>query len=557
MSEKENLRREAMDRLEEMVEGEAQSFGQGASELLQELRIHQIELEMQNQELREVQVSLEKAKVRYIALFDEAPVAYFVFNGKGQAVEINYSAANLLKIDRHHIEVRPFFFYLDQGCREAFFRHLRTVLEEGKQDTLEVLLHTSEGEERNVLMISRPIAEQEGEPAYSLTTCFDITVLKKTENLLRVALEKSESASTAKDEFLGTMSHEFRTPLNSILGFADMLSFSELGENEKGFLEQIKGGGRQMVALVDDVLDIARLAADKIKIVHEPCNIEELVAAALEHLEKTAQRKGVAIEQSIDCPMVFTDASRVRQVVINLLSNAIKFTKEGKVSVSVFSEEEGEKMKVTIRVRDTGVGIRPEDMEKIFEPFTQGDSSICRSYEGSGLGLTIAKRLANRLGGDIYLRSEIGVGTEAVFFFTANRWQEAAKERVVVMGEKEEFSHFKFLLLDSVTDGIGLIESQLLRLTPYVTSAKGVDSAVKEIREGGYTHVFINVAIPRVDAVECMIRMRKSIAKPALFIALSPRSAGEDREDYLAAGFDDCIVMPLSLAGLRACVNFE
>lgn len=553
---KESLRQKAIAKLKPL-ESDVETLPHDAVAILQELRIHQIELEMQNQELQQSQATLEKARLRYVALFDEAPVPYFVFNGQGEALEINHSAAKLLKIERHHMKHRPFFFYLDQGCRELFFQHLHKVLDEHREASLEATIFPTDGEPRYISMVSRPISGDEHTPCYCLTTCFDITPLKLTENKLIDALEKSQSANRAKDEFLSTMSHEFRTPLNVILGFTDLLGNSQLSPAEKGFLTHITNNGKQMVALVDDVLDIARMSADKIAILEEPCDLPTLLSSSLGYLEDTARRKGLQISSHVECPIILSDPSRIRQIVVNLLSNAVKFTKMGSIEILVHAErEDKESYRVTIEITDTGSGIKKEDMEKIFEPFTQGDSSLQRAYDGSGLGLTIAKRLAERLGGYIRLQSEITKGTKAIFSFVA---KESLPQNAQQSAEGESPSKplldLNVLLLDTSSSSSELLGSLIKKTASGVTSFFTPLTAIDSVRLNEYSHVLINIAISPMSAVECMLQMRRVISKPTLFIALSKCAMVGEREKYLAQGFDRYITAPITQASLALVLD--
>jgi len=232
----------------------------------------------------------------------------------------------------------------------------------------------------------------------------------KVDQLARTNLALFES-NRIKSDFLATMSHELRTPLNSILGFSDvLLSNPQLPEKLRRWVENIQGSGRQLLALITDILDLAKIEAGKMQLRPEPFSLAEVSDGMLNMFRPVAEKKHIELKQerAADLPVLHQDAGKVRQILSNLLSNALKFTPEGG-RVQFRAEAAGDS--ILLKVIDTGVGIAPEDQERVFEKFRQAANPLTREHDGSGLGLSIVRELSKLLGGGVSLHSELGRGS--------------------------------------------------------------------------------------------------------------------------------------------------
>ena len=234
--------------------------------------------------------------------------------------------------------------------------------------------------------------------------------LRLSAERLALARKQADAANAAKSEFLANMSHEVRTPLTSIIGFAGLLGASKtLGDQERRFVDKIATASNNLLAIVNDVLDLARLEAGELTMTVEPVDAVPVVASAVDLVAAQAEAKGLSLhfQAPAAAPPVMVDAARLRQVVLNLVSNAVKFTESGSVAVR-FDAEEG---RLGVSVSDTGIGISPERLDQIFERFAQADTSISRRFGGAGLGLTISRRLLEQMGGELSVTSTPGVGS--------------------------------------------------------------------------------------------------------------------------------------------------
>jgi signal transduction histidine kinase len=253
----------------------------------------------------------------------------------------------------------------------------------------------------------------------------DITEAKEREERLIAAMFEARLASKAKSEFLANMSHELRTPLNAIIGFADMMQNEILGPVGNpaycGYVQDIRASGEHLLSLINTMLDIARIEAGRVEMADETIAIGELVALCLPLVRERAVRGGITLraEMPADLPQLRVDPLRLKQVLLNLLSNAVKFTESGgSVIVEAYRQPAGG---CAIAVRDTGIGMRAEDIPRVFEPFVQVEAAISRQFDGTGLGLAVSKALVEKHGGLLVLESSLGVGTIATIRLPAER----------------------------------------------------------------------------------------------------------------------------------------
>jgi signal transduction histidine kinase len=248
----------------------------------------------------------------------------------------------------------------------------------------------------------------------------DITPRKQAEDDLRRAKEAAEAASQAKSEFLANISHEFRTPMNGILGMTELILDTEINPEQREYLEMVKTSADSLLHLLSDILDFSKVEAGKLELVDHEFALAPSLAETLQVMRFRAQQKGIELLWRVDPNVperVIGDATRLRQVLVNLVGNAIKFTARGEVRVDVETQEQSQdRVILHFRVTDSGIGIAKEKQSMIFEAFTQVDSSTTRNYGGTGLGLAITTRLVTLMEGKLWVESEWGQGS--TFHFT-------------------------------------------------------------------------------------------------------------------------------------------
>ncbi len=265
-----------------------------------------------------------------------------------------------------------------------------------------------------------PVSEADGALTHFVAVKVDVTQRKRVDEALKLAKEQAEEASRAKSQFLASMSHELRTPLNGVIGMAELLGNTRLDERQRSFVEACRSSGKSLLALINDILDFSKIEAGKLELDEQDFDLSRLVEETVQTMGFQARQKQIQVFSHIAppaCRMVRGDGGRLRQVLVNLLGNAIKFTAAGEVTVCVEPAEAADNLSlVRFRVIDTGIGIPPDRMERLFQSFTQADSSTTRKYGGTGLGLAISKALVELMGGRIGVQSESGRGS--TFWFT-------------------------------------------------------------------------------------------------------------------------------------------
>jgi PAS domain S-box-containing protein len=282
-----------------------------------------------------------------------------------------------------------------------------------------------------------PVKRRSGRLACFIATLDDMTEIKRTEAVLRDSKERAEAGETAKSQFLATMSHEVRTPLNGIIGFTSLLLDTPLTPEQREFVQTIQLSSEALIQLTGDILDFARIESGKLKLDPLPCSPRECVEDALDLVATKAGAKGIELLHWIDDSVpavIFADGNRLRQVLINLVKNAVTFTAQGEVEVRVRAErgpmiDARGNTKLIFSVRDTGIGIAADQHAKLFKPFTQLDHALTRRHGGTGLGLAICKNIVELMGGQVFLKSEAGQGS--TFSFTI-----AVEPNPVVMDRK-------------------------------------------------------------------------------------------------------------------------
>lgn len=393
-----------------------QTYSRGKSELQQlthDLQTHQVELEMQNRELREAQVVLEESRNRYADLYDFAPVGYLSLDEQGLIREINLTGANILGQERTRIINKPLSSYLEPGDNTKLFQHLKQVFRSSSNVVSELQLR-GRTSPVTIQIESKSFQASPQGPVLCRSIVTDISTQKQLMEELLAAKQQAEAASQAKSEFLARMSHELRTPLNGILGFAQIMEMSEDDATMAEYRENLNviiQSGWHLLRIINDVLDLSSIGAGKIVFNIENVDVSEGLHDCIKTISPLASQHNITIdfhETAYIGMHVQADRFRFKQVLMNLLANAVKYNHDnGSVRISCKDTESG---RVRISVSDTGSGIPREDIPSLFEPFSRLSE---RSYtiQGAGIGLSISRQLTELMGGAIGVESVYGEGS--------------------------------------------------------------------------------------------------------------------------------------------------
>jgi PAS domain S-box-containing protein len=378
------------------------------------------ELEREVAEHRRTEESLRQSERRFRELVQSANSIILRWDTEGRITFLNEFGQAFFGLREQECLGRSVLGTLvpesESGGRDlvALMRHVARHPEEHAVNENENVRH--DGERVWIAWTNRPVYDQDGELVETLSVGNDVTQLKNAERALKVAKEAAESADRLKSAFLATMSHELRTPLNSIIGFTGLLIeglAGPLNDEQARQLGMVRNSSRHLLALINDVLDLSKIEAGQLNVQKAPFDFREAATRVVESVRPLAEKKGLRVRFDLapEVGTVVSDRRRVEQVLMNLLSNAIKFTDRGDVEVdSAITGGE-----VVTSVRDTGIGVKPEDQPILFRPFQQVEVGLARTHEGTGLGLSICRKLLGLLGGSIDFTSVFGVGS--VFSF--------------------------------------------------------------------------------------------------------------------------------------------
>jgi len=380
-------------------------------------------------------------------------------------------------------------------------------------------------------------------------------VAERTSELAK-ALEQARSATSAKSDFLATMSHEIRTPLNGIIGIADVLSLSPLDPGQKAQLDLLVKSGESLLALINDILDFSKIEAGHLDLEmrdFDPGAELESVAALF---RAQATEKGLELEVRLqDLPgTVCGDSLRLRQIVANLLSNAVKFTAAGRVALTAAAKLQPDgRWRLDISVQDSGIGITPEAMGKLFEPFSQADSSTTRKFGGTGLGLAICRRLVASMGGEISVES--GPGTIFRLFVQLDPAVPGKGGQEVIRPgcDRGEPGSFSVLIAADHPINQTVALSLLRRLGQRADLASTGMRAVEMVATGHYDLVLMDMQMPEMDGLEATRRIRGlPLDVQPRIVALTANAFESDRERCRLAGMDGFLSKPFRLDDIRA-----
>ena len=394
---------------------------------------------------------------------------------------------------------------------------------------------------------------------FILNTDLEGVVSTRTRDL-EVARAESVAASRAKSDFLANMSHEIRTPMTAVLGYADLLLDPTLTNRDRlEHVETIRRNGTHLLQIINDILDLSKIEAGKMNVELLPCSPSKVLAEVASLMRLRAKQKGLDFEVTFSGAVpasVHSDAVRLRQIVVNLVGNAIKFTERGSVRVFVrCSGAEGPFAMLVVQVVDTGIGLSPEQISSLFQPFSQADSSTSRRFGGSGLGLTICKRLAGLLGGEMTVQSAIGRGSVFTLAvptgdLTGVAMQHDASEGLLATEVKTAhtptaLTGVRVLLAEDGPDNQRLIARYLVRSGADVTVVENGRLAADAARAGAFDVVLMDMQMPELDGYGATSLLRhEGYTRP--IIALTAHSMAGDRERCIRAGCDDFLTKPIS-----------
>lgn len=512
-------------------------------------------------------VLLESEK-KFRSYIDNSPDGIFVTDENGRCLEVNPAASAITGYAQEELLQMSIFDLAPPEALENAHHLLQTLQEKNCAGSEFEFLHKS----GKRCWWSIDAVKLSATRYLGFTK--DITVRRRTEKQLLQAIAAAEAANIAKSRFLSNMSHEIRTPMNGMIGLIELLLGTELTQEQREYANLIKLSGRNLVQLISDILDLSKIEAHKMELEIRGFDLLEEVTGTINLLSLHAQEKGLALSAQIDpdVPLLLKgDAGRLRQILNNIIGNAIKFTAKGSVLLHIRKEtEDAEQVTLRFLVTDTGIGVAADKLEKIFEPFTQADSSTTRQYGGTGLGLTIARQLAELMGGTIGVERREGNGT--TFWFTvvlaqqknlrlpapplAEEIKVVARQGVIEGGSA---ANARILLAEDDPINQQMTKLFLTKSGYHVDVANNGRIALKLLEENDYAVVLMDCMMPVLSGYEttAIIRNPASAVKNHAIpvIALTANAMQEDRNSCLAAGMDDYLAKPIEVTKVLAMLE--
>jgi PAS domain S-box-containing protein len=514
---------------------------------------------------------LLKSQAFLNCVIEQSPVNLWVADRQGTLIRTNQALRNQFGVCDREVVGLYNIFEDPQIAEQGYMPQVREVFANGTPTHFVIDYDTSglpslslENSSRAVLDVTiSPILDAKGQVTNVIVQHLDISELKQMEQSLIEAKLAAESANVAKSQFLATMSHEIRTPMNGVIGMLELLQHSRLTPQQHQYAQAAKNAGCQLVTLLNDILDLSRIEADRLELEVSDFNLQQLIADIINLLSLQAHEKGVRLASSIDAfvPVALRgDAGRLRQILINLIGNAIKFAPKGSVKLDIEVESQDERV-ITLRflVKDNGIGVAADKLEQIFEPFKQADSSTTRQYGGTGLGLAICKRLANLMGGEIGTTSTLGQGSTFWFTVLLEKQEPSAAQPLPVSPpplrapakESPNACAIRILLVEDDPIAQNMMPKLLKDYGYQVDVAFDGKEALQVLRENDYALVLMDCMMPEMSGYEVSAAIRDP-ATPVRrhdipVLALTGNALKYDLDKCLAAGMDDFISKPLVL----------
>ena len=488
---------------------------------------------------RAVIAQLEAKEKEFRALLESAPDPMVICNANGIIEIVNQQTEALFGFSHGELVGKPIATLVPDQNRPA--------APGSAEDSKGI---TRVGREIPLEITRSPITTDKGTRIVSAMR--DITERKQAEEELRRAKEVAEDATRLKSDFLANMSHEIRTPMNAIIGMAHLALRTALDERQHDYVTKIQRAGQHLLGVINDILDFSKIEAGHMTIESVDFELETLLASVSDFISEKTAAKNLELLLDVDAQLpnhLRGDALRLGQVLINYASNAVKFTEQGSIVIRVRQVEEGEQhLVVRFEVEDTGVGLSPDQIRRLFQSFSQADTSTTRKYGGTGLGLAISKRLAELMGGEVGVTSEVGRGS--TFCFTARLGRGQAKGRTYV--PQPDLRGRRLLVVDDNALALHTLSEMLRSMTFRVEGVASGEDALAAVARGEsdadpFAIVFLDWRMPGLDGIETARRI------DAMPLGTRPGRVlvtAYGREDVLreaeSAGFDGILVKPVS-----------
>lgn len=542
------LLRQARARLERRrLVDPASLANDGVDALIEELRIHQVELELQNRELQETNLKLAEARDWFEALFEGSPIPHVLLDRTLLIRHANLAASEYFGLPRRHLALRPVSALVAATVHGSDAPGgLQAALFGGNAAGVVTATIPREKEHREVQLRHRRMLY--GDAEVVLVAIYDITEERRLQAHLRAARKSAEDALTAKTQFLANISHELRSPLTSVIGYIDLVLAGVRPREQSAMLRSARNAALHLLGTVSDLLELSNIeAGGGIQLRPAPLDLRDVARNAFEMLVPQAEAKGLQLVFRVvgELPgAALGDSLRVEQILVNLLTNAVKYTIAGSVALDV-AYRQGNAVFV---VRDTGLGIAKEDIERVFDPFERVDVSDRRAHQGVGLGLALCRRLVHAMQGAIFVRSEPGKGSEFTVQIPLATLSADAAPPIMVdpRHPRRRDRRARVLVIDDMPEVAQLIATCLEEANQEVVICHRAIDALARLEREVIDVVVLDMQMPEMDGFTFLEHLRvRKVTVPV--VATTARVSIEDRQRCLDAGCVGFIAKPIAI----------
>ena len=521
----------------------------------EELMTQKEELLAQQRELTDQRERLRETEQFFRSVLELAPDGLMVVDEKGVINLANVQCEKLFGYTRDELVGQPVEMLVPDSVRprhpelrESFHRN---PVARGMGANRELQALRKDGSLIPVEIGLSPLPARQGESARVAVSVRDITERREQEKALMEAKGKAEEATEMKSMFLANMSHEIRTPMNAIIGLSHLALRTQLSPKQHDYISKVHNAGTSLLAIINDILDFSKIEAGKLDIETTDFQIDEVINSVITITAQKAHDKGLEFLADVASSIpeqLRGDPLRLGQILTNLINNAVKFTENGEIRLKIeLLEQTGNKVQLKFSVRDTGIGMTPEQAAKLFKPFSQADMSTTRKHGGTGLGLTISRRLVELMGGQIWLESEAGIGS--TFNFTV--WLEIGQttgQRII----PDKLQSLNVLVVDDNAAAREILIESMQTLAQRADAVSSGTEAIAAIRERDsdvpYDVVFMDWRMPGMDGLEATRRIKNdtSIRKPPAIIIVTAFGREEVREEAENLHVNGFLVKPVT-----------
>ena len=507
-----------------------------------------------------VEAALRETEAQYRQLVESSTDLAWRIDTSGRITFMNNASERVLGWTPEQLRGRLFTTISDPTSVDRDRTALAHLLSGDELWGYETVARNATGGKVHLKLSARPQRDEAGRITGAQGILHDISLEVSTRDALRVARETAEQADAAKSAFLANMSHEIRTPMTGILGTADLILDSELTPEQRRSVELIVASGETLLTIINDILDLSKIEAGQLELEDIPVDLHAILRDTVSLMNTAASNKGVALslELSGDLPRsVRGDPTRLKQVLNNLVSNAIKFTTQGGVIVSAaVLARDRQVTTVRFAVRDSGIGIAPDAVARIFEPFRQADTSTTRNYGGTGLGLSISRRLVEMMGGTLEVDSIPGVGSEFHFTIGFSIAPSTGEFVAVKPPQAARQKALRVLIAEDNPVNQEVAGTMLRRRGHQVDVVNNGREAVEAVAKERYDVILMDLQMPILDGLGATAEIRAAETGARVpIIALTANAAGGEREKVIAAGMDDYVAKPFRAIDLIDAVE--